>query len=830
MTRVDSTTLVVRLTGRGNTAQEKLDRTPATAASTAAFIAAMQPLVSRVRTTDSAVKGTIGASYWTEEPLTTALLAEHLAGDRPRGACPIDIGSTTTRLALFDLDSHKGATSWHDMILVAQQVCDALEAYGLLPIVWRSSGGRGIHIFVLWERPQHAYSVRVLLGQVLADCGFTSGAKGVAQGQIEVFPKQDEVRVGERGNQFILPLAGLSVPIDMLLGVAMTREDALGLAWPMSADVPLLTAPVRLPTAVGDETPDPISKVIAALGFVPNDGLLGDLDYEAWHRMVCAVHEATGGSDEGLEAVQSWSATNPRHDAKFLRERVWPYIRSAGDRGKAVRRNTLYGAARDNGWLAAPAPNAEGFKDVHIAVSERALLPAVNTPIVDALIQSPTQDNVALIFQQTYAGRLKFSAVRKRWLVWDGKRWQVDATNLAFDFARACARRVNRNGKASISSASFATGVEQFARADREFAVRGDEFDRDNYRLNTPTGTIDLSTGAWTVHNPDDAITLITGAEPARSSGAVFQKFMREITLDDPALTDFLQISLGACLSGACESHWLLFWTGHGRNGKNTLGELVTHVVGAYARKIPAFVLMAKQHEGHPTEIAQLQGVRIAFASEIADGSFWHESRINELTGDETLSARFMGGDFFEFRRTFKLVLYGNHQPQLRSVTDALRSRIKIVPFRASFAGREDPLLPARLRAESGYVLNWLIEGHAKWLAAGRKLPACEAVDEASREYFASQSTVESWIEECVDRVREDERKVLDLPKMSNLYSNYSWWKKERGETPISMTRFGNSMNAHFDRVKSSGTRYRGCRLKVETRFDFDTPYRAEGA
>jgi putative DNA primase/helicase len=824
VTRIDSITLADRLTERGHTAQEKLSRTPPTTASSTAYLKALQPIFTRVRTTDSAVKGANG-SYWTDEPLTDARLTEHLAGGRPRGACPIDIGSTTTRLAVFDLDSHRGATSFDDMVLAAQHVCDALEARQLAPIVWRSSGGRGIHIFVIWERPQDAYSVRTLLGQVLADCRFTSGAKGVAQGQIEVFPKQNEVRVGERGNQFILPLAGLSVPIDMLLGVAMTREDALGLVWPMSADVPLLTAPVRLPTAVGDDSPDPISKVIEALGFVSNDGLLGDLDYEGWHRIVCAVHEATGGSQEGLDAVQAWSANNPRHNAKFLRDQVWPYIKSAGERSSAIRRGTLYAAARDGGWSTAPVIDASGFEDVPVDVNQRAIVPVSSNDIVQVLMQHATQDAIALAFRQSFAGRMKFAAVRKRWFGWDGRRWKVDETDLAFDFARSCARQANREGKSSVASASFAKGVEQFARADRAFAVRGDEFDRDNYRLNTPTGTIDLSTGAWTEHNPDDAITLITGAEPARSSGAVFQKFMREITLDDPALTDFLQISLGACLSGACESHWLLFWTGRGRNGKNTLGELVMHVVGAYARKIPAFVLMAKQHEGHPTEIAQLQGVRIAFASEIADGSFWHESRINELTGDETLSARFMGGDFFEFRRTFKLVLYGNHQPQLRSVTDALRSRIKIVPFRASFAGREDPLLPARLRAESGYVLNWLIEGHEKWLAAGRKLPACEAVDEASREYFASQSTVESWIEECVDRVREDERKVLDLPKASELYMNYSWWKRERGETPISMTRFGDSLSVPFERVKGNGVRYRGCRLKVDRLFDDDAPH-----
>lgn len=256
----------------------------------------------------------------------------------------------------------------------------------------------------------------------------------------------------------------------------------------------------------------------------------------------------------------------------------------------------------------------------------------------------------------------------------------------------------------------------------------------------------------------------------------------------------------------------MLFWIGQGRNGKNTLGDLVQDAMGDYARKVPTSTLMAKMHEGHPTEIANLQGIRLALSSEINDGEHWNEARINEVTGDATLSARFMRGDLFTFQRTHKHLIYGNHRPQLRTVGDAIKSRIKIVPFKASFLGREDADLPRRLRENLGYVLAWLIEGHGKWLAAGKRLPSCEAVEAESADYFAAQSTVDMWLAERVQILAPDDRNVLALPKGGDLYSDYAGWKRGRGENPVSMTRWAESLRG-FEKVKSSGVRYRGLLL-----------------
>jgi len=434
--------------------------------------------------------------------------------------------------------------------------------------------------------------------------------------------------------------------------------------------------------------------------------------------------------------------------------------------------------------------------------------------IADALLQNPTQDNVALVFSRKFKGQLLYAHAYACWLEWDGSRWIREGTDKAFDYARHLARRLNREGKTGPSSAAFCKGVEQFSRADRAFAVLGSEFDTNNYLLNTPAGTYDLSTNTLRPHDPNDRITKSTSVAPSAIGGERFKRFLKEITGDDESLAYFLQVSLGACLSGAVESHWMLFWTGTGRNGKNTLGDLVMEILGDYAKKIPSSTLMAKSYEAHPTEIANLQGARLAVSSEVADGDHWNEARINELSGDEILSGRFMRGDFFDFRRTHKHLIFGNHRPQLRTSTDALKSRIKIVPFTQSFVGREDPELPAALRREAGFVLYWLLEGHAAWLKAGRKLPVCPAIEKESSDYFESQSTVDAWVSERIDKIEDDGRAARLWPKAGELFADYRDWKQARGEQPISQTRWGETMAKTFSKGKADGIRYVGALLK----------------
>jgi hypothetical protein len=184
------------------------------------LIAGLAPLVERVRTDVTAIKrdGVKGQS-WTREALTPDRLARHLNGGPARGVCPIKEGESVTLVALLDFDSHGGETDWPAMSAAVARVVDVLEmAWGMSPVLFRSSGGRGVHLYLLWDEPQDCYSVREFLREVLMSCGYKPGTAGVGRGEVEVFPKQDAVGVGGFGNQFVLPLAGASQPLELTEG------------------------------------------------------------------------------------------------------------------------------------------------------------------------------------------------------------------------------------------------------------------------------------------------------------------------------------------------------------------------------------------------------------------------------------------------------------------------------------------------------------------------------------------------------------------------------------------------------------------------------------
>ena len=312
-----------------------------------ALVAALGPIVDRVRR-DVCWKKTDDGPRRVDEALTEARLVQHVNGGPAYGAAPIRPGESVTMLGVLDFDSHKGDTPWPEMQVTALRVARALEAQGGRPVAFRSSGGHGIHLYCLWAEPQDAYSVRAWLRAALAAAGLAPGTKGVADGQVEVFPKQDAVGTEKKrfGNMFILPLAGASVPLDPFDLDDLPRDYLVGMDWPLSAAVPVLEKPERGTALVPAGDAD-AAVLQSALGAIANeDGAA--LDYDQWRDVIFAIHHATAGADYGLELAHQFSARSSKYDPDFLDNRVWPYIDSA--RPDAVTVRTVLHMARQAGW------------------------------------------------------------------------------------------------------------------------------------------------------------------------------------------------------------------------------------------------------------------------------------------------------------------------------------------------------------------------------------------------------------------------------------------------------------------------------------------------
>jgi putative DNA primase/helicase len=131
-----------------------------------------------------------------------------------------------------------------------------------------------------------------------------------------------------------------------------------------------------------------------------------------------------------------------------------------------------------------------------------------------------------------------------------------------------------------------------------------------------------------------------------------------------------------------------VFGTGDGGNGKGVWQNVQTKILKEYATTATMEVFIASHVDRHTTDLAMLRGARMVTASETESDRAWAEARLKRMTGGDPITARFMRQDNFTFDPQFKLTIIGNHKPTLRTVDDAIRRRLNIVP---SFSSRQTP-------------------------------------------------------------------------------------------------------------------------------------------
>lgn len=351
------------------------------------------------------------------------------------------------------------------------------------------------------------------------------------------------------------------------------------------------------------------------------------------------------------------------------------------------------------------------------------------------------------------------------WLRWTGARWQpidgpwIEAEAIAASIRAEAQTMGGSAGKAldewgrQSGNASKLRGCLEVASHRPGVAVGLDELDADPWQLNTPAGILDLRTGAVQPPYREALCTKSTSIAPDFSMPTPrFLRFLRECMGDDLALAAYLLRFLGYSLTGDVREHALGIWHGpQGANGKSTLINLMSSIMGDYAGSTAPEVLLAAGEGAHPTGIMDLRGRRLVTSVEAPEGRQWNESLVKQLTGGDEVKARAMRQDFVAFRPTWKLVLATNSRPVVREQGGAFWRRVQLVPWLVSFRGREDRGLARALEAEAPGILALLVGACVQWQQGGLQPPP--AVLSAVDEYRASQDTIGAFMAECVTAV-----------------------------------------------------------------------------
>ncbi len=407
-----------------------------------------------------------------------------------------------------------------------------------------------------------------------------------------------------------------------------------------------------------------------------------------------------------------------------------------------------------------------------------------------------SEQALAEAFTAEAAGRLRWSPGLD-WMANTGSHWTRDELlsryNSAKQVCKAAASGLDSAKLAAkICAAGTAHALLTLSRSAHGIVTPVAEWDKHPMLLNTPDCVIDLETGR-AIARDGLLFTQATRIAPQRMPIPAWDKFISEVFGGDHEMVEFIQRMAGYALTGSIKEQKLFFLHGSGSNGKSVFLDVLRAIGGTYSHNLPSEALMTSKHEGHPTMFASLHGKRLAISSEIEESAHWAESRIKSLTGDETLTARFMRQDFFTFTVTHKHIIAGNFKPRLKGDDFAMVRRLVLVPFAQRFEGsRRDSNLPDKLRGEYPGILAWAIDGARKWASGGLAIPA--AVAEASRAYMAEQNDLEQWIAECCVR---DPKGTAGSAK---LYESFKNWKERNGEHAPAMRNFSQRLERIYDK------------------------------
>jgi putative DNA primase/helicase len=405
-----------------------------------------------------------------------------------------------------------------------------------------------------------------------------------------------------------------------------------------------------------------------------------------------------------------------------------------------------------------------------------------------------------------FGDQVRYSKAHGGWFQWDGVRWRPDQTGSIWRLAKDVVRLLGAEAASTIfdrrrqailrwalkseERKSIAAMID-LAWSEPGIALMPDDFDRDPWLLNTPSGTVDLRCGDMRPHDQADLLSKMTSVpfDPAAKCSK-WLAALRKSFKENEGLIAYVQRALGYSLTGNAGEHCLFLCYGTGRNGKNTILDTAHAILGDYATVSDPRIFRASNMRDHPAGLADLMGRRFVPTSEIEEGERLAESLVKRVTGDKVIKARFMRQNWFEFPVLFKVWLLCNDKPEIRGRDEGIWSRIRMIPFDVVIEEREriKNYSDILVREEGPGILNWLVEGCLQWQQQGLNEP--KEVVNAGQAYRSEQDLVKQFVDECCDS-------FLDMPhiqpapreRVHALYDSYVKWCQRSGEKDVLTSR-----------------------------------------
>ncbi|GHV63898.1 phage protein [Spirochaetia bacterium] len=390
---------------------------------------------------------------------------------------------------------------------------------------------------------------------------------------------------------------------------------------------------------------------------------------------------------------------------------------------------------------------------------------------------------------------IRYNAAWKKWIVWNGKQWQLDTGFLIHHKGLQMIRGIYQEQlktadyRDRLDIQKHAVQSESVKRRKAfieaatwipELNINSDDLDRDPWLLNVDNGTVNVRTGELKPHCQEDLITKVAKVAYDKNADCpTWKKFIREIMNYKPELITYLQTAAGYGITGDISEQVMFILFGSGANGKSTFLNTIMNLLGDYAIAAPTETFMAKRTEQIGNDLARLRGTRFVTTAEAEQGKKLSETLIKQITGNDKLTARFLYSEYFNFLSTFKIFMATNHKPVIKGTDLGIWRRIILIPFTATFTKeKQDKRLEEKLRAEGPGILNWLLEGTRHWCDGGLMTP--EAILNATDEYQGEMDIIGEFIKDMCQQGPGMEIKAREL------FRTYQEWCTDSNEYAVS--------------------------------------------
>lgn len=455
-------------------------------------------------------------------------------------------------------------------------------------------------------------------------------------------------------------------------------------------------------------------------------------------------------------------------------------------------------------------------KDNVTSISEKDILE--NNKYDGELIRLPHNDTGnakrVILFLRDY---VKFNQETQEWVFWTGKVWESkNALTYITKLAQAVMERyyiaVRKLEDLDDKTKKFLLTHSRTSNNSRNIQNMLDLLKHMNYvrelnslphLLNVQNGVVNLKTKELLPHRPEYNCSNICSCNYNPNAKSIrFKSFVHEILQDDYDLYHYLQKVLGYAITGTVREQKIFFLFGSGANGKSKLMEVICAVVGDYHGIFPiSAITKTRNYAGSPTpELVPLVGKRLAYSSEIKANELINDSAIKQFTGGSKLLARKMRKEFTSTDILFKIIIDTNYTPQFKFYDYAIERRVVIIPFSKVYTEKErDNNIAEKLKADSEYILKWLVDGAYNYYNEGLKdIPV--AVQDATTAFQSNTDSIGSFVKNV----------IIDAPgfsiKSSVLYQTYSTYCYESGFNAVDNKTFSQGLvNRGFKR-KSKNT------------------------